>query len=74
MARAALLTRVGPVAQIEPTHGLCQGDDLHAYPIAHGPVGLLGVGTVCLHHLQFLTRCEEWIFVTPEALLGSTSL
>lgn len=44
--------RVGPVAQIKLTHGLCQRDDLHAYPIAHGPIGLLGMGTVCLHHLQ----------------------
>lgn len=74
MARAVVLTRVGPVAQIKSTHGLCQGDDLHAYPIAHGPIGLLGMGTVSLHHLQVFPFCEECIFVILEAPLGSTSL
>lgn len=64
-ARAVLLTRVGPVAQIGPTHGLCQGDDLHAGPIAHGPVGLLWVCTALLHHLQLFADCEERISVRP---------
>lgn len=70
MARAVLLTRAGPVAQVEPTHGLCQGDDLHADPIAHGPVGLLWVGAVRLHHLQLCTFCEERILL-PRRLLGA---
>lgn len=74
MARPALLTRVGPVAQVWPTHSLCQRDNLHTYPIAHGPVGLLWMGTVSLHHLQLFTFCDEYMFVTPEAPLGQTSL
>lgn len=47
--------RAGSVAEVEGTHGLRQGDDLHAHPVAHGPVGLLWVGTASLHHLQLFS-------------------
>lgn len=59
MVRAAQLTRDGSVAQVSPAQGLRESDDLHACPIAHGPVPLLRVGTASLHHLQLFTSCEE---------------
>lgn len=74
IVRAAQLTRGGSVAQVSPTQGLRKSDDLHACPIAHGPVALLWVGTASLHHLQLFTSCEECIFVTPKAALDPTSL
>lgn len=74
MVRAAQLTRGGFVAQVGPTYGFRKSDDLHACPIAHGPVALLWVGTASLHHLQLITICEECVFVIPKAPPGPTSL
>lgn len=44
----------GPVAEVCGTHGLGEADDHRALAVAHGPVGLLFVGTASGHHLQLL--------------------
>lgn len=55
----ARLTGSGPVAEVCGTHGLGEADDHRAHAVAHGPVGLLLVGTASGHHLQLLGVCEE---------------